>query len=76
MATEKKVSQQERKDRIWKAAKAYADALKAAIENPLPENSQKVLEASRRLNLEAASIIPQDVLMKLGQLQRDNVMSQ
>lgn len=76
MAAEKKVSQQERKDRIWKAAKAYANALKVAIETPLPENSQKVLLASRALNLEAASILSQETLMKLGQIQRDNIMSQ
>ena len=75
MAAEKKISMQERKEAIWKAAKAYAEALKVAIETPLPENSQKVLEASRALNLAAASIIPQDTLKKLGELQRDRVMS-
>ncbi len=76
MAADKRVSMQDRKEAVWKAAKAYADALKLAIETPLPENSQKVLEASRALNLAAASIIPQDILMKLGQIQRDNIMSQ
>lgn len=59
---------------LLKAAKMYAAALQKSIEAPLPENTQAVIEAGRVVMLRCADLIPQDVLRKLSEVQRERTM--
>jgi ABC-type branched-subunit amino acid transport system ATPase component len=58
-----------------KAGYGYAEALKASIEFPSPESTQKVLEMARGVMLRAALLMPQETMRKLNQTQHNRIMS-
>jgi ABC-type branched-subunit amino acid transport system ATPase component len=59
---------------IVKAAYGYAEALKASIEFPSPESTQRVLEMARALMLRAALLMPQETMRKLSATEQDRIM--
>ena len=59
---------------LIEAGMNYAEALKASVEFPSPDNSQKVLEMGRVVLLKAAGLMSQETLAKLGDIQRQRMM--
>jgi hypothetical protein len=59
---------------LVKAAYGYAEALKASVEFPSPESTQKVLEMARALMLRASQLMPQETMRKLSGAQQDRIM--
>jgi hypothetical protein len=59
---------------LIEAGMNYAEALKASMEFPSPDNSQKVLEMGRVVLLKAAGLMSQETLAKLGDIQRQRMM--
>jgi hypothetical protein len=61
---------------LIEAGMNYAEALKASVEFPSPENTQKVLEMGRNVMLKAAGLMSQETLAKLGEIQRQRMMKE